>query len=211
MSDEITTTKVAEPLPVVHHKGPHDTDASMFTQAADRLERGFPLGGGNLTRAVVELIRREVVRSDGRLADDRPTLSDDDLREEAARRGMTVVDAQEWARVRDGGDEHHTLDELYEYRMLYNAHAAQGWLAAGIPVVKSHRHSDGEPCFGGGWFIVVATLPTGQAANHYRDEFWGLFDVPEVDLPPEYDGHTPQDAADRLRTLLSAADEKAQR
>ena len=27
-------------------------------------------------------------------------LTDDDLREEAARRGMTVVDAQEWARVR---------------------------------------------------------------------------------------------------------------
>ena len=35
-----------------------------------------------------------------RLRADRPTLSDDDLREEAARRGMTVVDAQEWARVR---------------------------------------------------------------------------------------------------------------
>lgn len=34
-------------------------------------------------------------------------------------------------------DGHHTFAELYEYRMLYNAHAAQGWLAAGIPVVKS--------------------------------------------------------------------------
>ena len=102
----------------------------------------------------------------------------------------------------EASDGHHTHRELYEYRMLYNAHAAHGWLAAGIPVVKSRRHSDGEPCFGGGWFIVTATLPTGQVSNHYRDDRWDLFDVPAVDLPPEYDGHTPADAAARLRGLL---------
>lgn len=100
------------------------------------------------------------------------------------------------------GDEHHTMDELYEYRMLYNAHAAHGWDAAGIPVVKSWRHSDGEKCFGGGWFIVTATLPSGQVSNHYRAEHWGLFDVQAVDLPPEYDGHTPKSAAERLRGAL---------
>jgi len=83
--------------------------------------------------------------------------------------------------------------------MLYNAHAAHGWLAAGIPVVKSWKHSDGEPCFGGGWFIVTATLPAGQVSNHYEAKHWGLFRVPEVELPPKYDGHTPQDAAMRLR------------
>ena len=96
-------------------------------------------------------------------------------------------------------DGYHTFDELYEYRMLYNAHAAHGWLAAGIPVVKSWKHSDGEPCFGGGWFIVTATLPAGQVSNHYEAKHWGLFRVPEVELPPEYDGHTPHDAAMRLR------------
>jgi len=101
-------------------------------------------------------------------------------------------------------DGHHTHRELYDYRMLYNAHAAQGWLAMGIPVVKSRHHSDGEPCFGGGWFIVVAMLPSGQVSNHYRDEHWDLFDVPEVDLPPEYDGHTPAIAAERLRTIPRA-------
>ncbi len=50
-------------LPVVMHKGPHDTDESMFLTAADNLDRGYPLGGGNLTRAVVTLIRREVERA----------------------------------------------------------------------------------------------------------------------------------------------------
>lgn len=104
----------------------------------------------------------------------------------------------------DEGDEHHTMEELYEYRMLYNAHAVQGWLAAGVPVVKSWRHSDGELCFGGGWFIVVATLPTGQVANHYAAEHWALFDVPAVELPPEYDGHTPAVAAARLRAAVTS-------
>ena len=103
------------------------------------------------------------------------------------------------------GDEHHTMDELYEYRMLYNAHAAHGWDAAGIPVVKSWSHSDGEKCFGGGWFIVTATLPTGQVSNHYAAEHWDLFNVHAVNLPPEYDGHTPEIAAERLRESLAAA------
>ncbi len=54
-----------EALPVVSHKGPHDSDESMFLTAADNLDRGYPLGGGNLTRAVVVLIRREVERARG--------------------------------------------------------------------------------------------------------------------------------------------------
>lgn len=103
----------------------------------------------------------------------------------------------------EASDGYHTHRELYEYRMLYNAHAAHGWLAAGLPVVKSWKHSDGEPCFGGGWFIVVAQLPTGQVSNHYREEHWSLFDVPAVEMPPEYDGHSPADAADRLRRALN--------
>jgi len=55
--------------------------------------------------------------------------------------------------------------------------------------------------FGGGWFIVVATLPTGQVSNHYEAEHWYLFHVSEA-VPPMYDGHTPQIAAERLTALL---------
>lgn len=106
------------------------------------------------------------------------------------------------AEALEEGDGYHTHEELYEYRMLYNAHAARGWLSAGVPVVKSWRHSDGELCFGGGWFVVYADLPAGQVSNHYRAEHWDLFDVPAVELPPEYDGHTPAEAANRLRAHL---------
>lgn len=105
------------------------------------------------------------------------------------------------------GDEYHSLEELYEYRLLYNAHAANGWHQQGIPVVKSWRHSDGEPCFGGGWFIVTAQLPTGQVSNHYPAKDWDLFQIPFAERPPAWDGHTPQDAADRLRKSLLEGDD----
>ena len=130
---------------------------------------------------------------------------------EAAAALARVEELEAALRAGEASDGYHTHRELYEYRMLYNAHAAHGWLAAGVPVVKSRRHSDGEPCFGGGWFIVVAELPTGQVSNHYRDEHWHLFEVPAVDLPPEYDGHTPADAADRLLRMLAAPAPAAER
>lgn len=99
-------------------------------------------------------------------------------------------------------DGFHTLNELYEARMLYHAHAVSNWEAAGIPVVKSVRHSNGELCFGGGWFIVVAELPGGQISQHYRMADWDLFDCYAVDIPPEFDGHTTQDTHQRLRDAL---------
>ena len=99
-------------------------------------------------------------------------------------------------------DGYHTFDELYRYRMIYHAWAVRAWQQAGYPVVKSRRHSDGEPCFGGGWFIVSAQLPTGQVSNHYEDKYWDLFDCPEVGKAPDWDGHTPQQAADRIQNAL---------
>lgn len=99
-------------------------------------------------------------------------------------------------------DGHHTFSELYHYRMLYNAVACRAWLKEGHTVVKSWKHHDGELCFGGGWFIVQAELPTGQVSNHYKAEYWDLFGVPEVGLPMVYDGHTPAIAAARMLEYL---------
>lgn len=100
-------------------------------------------------------------------------------------------------------DGYHTFSELYRYRMLYNA-ALFNILAANeiAPVCKSYKHSDGENCFGGGWFIVIANLPTGQISNHYENRYWDLFKVPELNCAPEYDGHTPVEAANRLELYL---------
>lgn len=99
-------------------------------------------------------------------------------------------------------DEHHTMKELYEYRMLYNAATVNAWTERGAPTFKSYRHNDGELCFGGGWFIVGLLTIEGWVTNHYKDENWDLFDAPEVEFAPEWDGHTPAEAASRLRNAL---------
>ena len=128
----------------------------------------------------------------------------DRLRAEVDRLRAEVADLRENPR-----DEHHTIEELYEYRMLYNAATFNAWYAHGeYEVVKSWYHSDGEQCFGGGWFIVVATLPSGQVSNHYKAEYWDLFSIPAVFQPPEYDGHTPQQAAERLHQVLDVEAEE---
>lgn len=104
-------------------------------------------------------------------------------------------------------DGYHTFKELYHYRMLYNAALFNEWASAGkYSTHKSWKHSDSEDCFGGGWFIVVATLPGGQISNHYEARDWDLFNIPEHDLADVWDGHTPGDVATRLAQLPSTKD-----
>lgn len=100
-------------------------------------------------------------------------------------------------------DGYHTFDELYEFRKMYNAALFNEWAAQGkYSVHKSKRHFDGEECFGGGWFIVVAILPTGQISNHYEMKDWGLFDVRETERALyKFDGHTGEDVIARLNDL----------
>lgn len=107
--------------------------------------------------------------------------------------------------IEKNNDGYHTFDELYDYRALYNA-AFFNMLAA-LPnnpynVHKSACHNDGGLCFGGGWFVVMATLPTGQISNHYKIEFWDHFQIPPRDVADEWDGHSPREAARRLRNAL---------
>ena len=101
-------------------------------------------------------------------------------------------------------DGYHTFNELYEYRLLYNASMFNELAKQGLyDVHKSKRHSDGEECFGGGWFIVHAQLPTGQISIHYEMKDWDLFQIPEKEKANIWDGHTPQDVAKRLRDFLT--------
>jgi len=77
-----------------------------------------------------------------------------------------------------------------------------GFWESEYDVHKSKRHSDGEECFGGGWFIVMAELPTGQISNHYEMKYWDYFKVPEKEKANKWDGHTPQEAAERLKRFI---------
>lgn len=112
----------------------------------------------------------------------------------------TINSLQQEQDMGEVSDGYHTFNELYYYRMLYNAAffnlLPKSW------VHKSKRHHTGEECFGGGWFIVMANLPTGQISNHYELKDWDLFKVPEKEFADEWDGHTPQEAAHRLYEYL---------
>ena len=112
-------------------------------------------------------------------------------------------------------DGYHTFSELYEFRKVYNAALFNDWASQAeytssgfeiLPVKhdvhKSWCHNDGELCFGGGWFIVVANLPTGQISNHYEAKDWDLFRVPETPTAKyAWDGHTSKDVLKRLMAL----------
>jgi hypothetical protein len=107
-------------------------------------------------------------------------------------------------------DGYHTFNELYEFRKAYNAALFNEWAAGGkCSVHKSWRHHDGELCFGGGWFIVVAVLPDGQISNHYEAKDWNLFGVPETKRALfEFDGHTSIDVVARLKAYTTPPQRK---
>jgi hypothetical protein len=107
-------------------------------------------------------------------------------------------------------DGYHKFSELYVFRMVYNAALFNEWgkifnhyVFPKHDVHKSWKHNDGELCFGGGWFVVVAMLPSGQITNHYEAKYWDLFKIPEVvKAKYEFDGHTSNDVFERLKTLI---------
>lgn len=112
-------------------------------------------------------------------------------------------------------DNFHSFKELYDFRTVYNAALFNEWakqhlgwkdISKGIVskynVHKSWKHWDGELCFGGGWFIVSAMLPSGLISNHYEAKDWGLFKIPETEKALfEFDGHDSKDVLKRLKEL----------
>lgn len=97
----------------------------------------------------------------------------------------------------DTSDGYHTFNELYRHRailfsVICNERPEVSW--------KSKRHHDGTMY--DGMFIVGVDTPEGQATYHYDiDPYWNLFRVKELELAPEWDGHTPGEAIRRIGTL----------
>ena len=95
-------------------------------------------------------------------------------------------------------DGYHTFDELYHHRavlfsVIVGNFATRAW--------KSKLHADGTMYEG--MFIVGIETPDGQATYHYDVEpYWNLFRCKEVDRAPEWDGHTPDQAIERIGKLV---------
>ena len=115
---------------------------------------------------------------------------------------MQEIPASDVRPVPEGGigemsDGYHTFNGLYYQRMvlfaaLVKAYKDKAW--------KSHRHEDGELCFGGGWFIVGIDTPDGSYTYHYEDKDWDRFDCQELPTAKHWDGHTEADVT-RLLSL----------
>lgn len=106
-------------------------------------------------------------------------------------------------------DGYHTFDELYHHRaVLFSVIVAtfpgRSW--------KSLHHHDGTMY--DGMFIVGIDTPAGPATYHYDVEpYWEMFPCEVLDRAPEWDGHTPGDAIERIGTLrdLLQAEVKAEK
>jgi hypothetical protein len=96
-------------------------------------------------------------------------------------------------------DGYHTFNELYHHRavlfsVICNDRPTLAW--------KSKQHHDGTMY--DGMFIVGIETPDGQATYHYDIEpYWDMFCVPELPQAPEWDGHTPAQAIERIGKLSS--------
>ena len=94
-------------------------------------------------------------------------------------------------------DGYHTFNGLYYQRMilfaaLVRTYKDRAW--------KSYKHEDGEPCFGGGWFIVGIDTPQGSYTYHYENKYFDLFECAELPAAKHWDGHTEADVT-RLMSL----------
>lgn len=107
-------------------------------------------------------------------------------------------------------DGFHTFGELYYYRLCYNAIFINSLVKLinenpdkfkDIKVCKSKKHFGGEPCYGGGWFIVMISTPWGQISNHYKLEHWDKFSCPVTKVSWKWDGHGMKEAMERLNRL----------
>ena len=94
-------------------------------------------------------------------------------------------------------DGYHTFNELYHHRavlfsVIVKAFSDKAW--------KSLRHHDGTMY--DGMFIVGIDTPDGQATYHYDiDPYWDMFECRELERAPEWDGHTPAQAIERIGRL----------
>ena len=93
-------------------------------------------------------------------------------------------------------DGYHTFSELYDHRSklfitICRAYPELAW--------KSSKHADGTMY--AGMFIAGIDTPMGQATYHMEDKYWNILDVRVLDNAPTWDGHTSDDAIDRILSL----------
>lgn len=97
-------------------------------------------------------------------------------------------------------DKWHTFGDLYMQRLylfciICNQNKEIAWKS------KKHFDEQNDPMFDGD-FIVGLNTPEGLASYHFKMGFWEIFNIPEIPNAPKYDGYSPLQALERLRSLI---------
>jgi hypothetical protein len=103
-------------------------------------------------------------------------------------------------------DGYHTFGELYEHRIalwiaLCRVHSSEFETPQKQLVWRSKLHSDGSSY--DGWFLLgMNRKPGEQITYHLPMAYWDRCSfAATLDRAPEFDGHTPQDVLERLRSM----------
>lgn len=102
-------------------------------------------------------------------------------------------------------DGYHTFNELYHHRavlfsVIVSCYPERAW--------KAKKHHDGTMY--DGMFIVGIETPSGQATYHYDViSYWDMFKCRELESAPEWDGHTPAQAIERIGELAGLKAQEA--
>jgi len=89
-------------------------------------------------------------------------------------------------------DVFHTFDEIYHRTLLFAAICNMlhdcSW--------KSRKHADGTMY--DGYFIAGLVTDKGDATYYCELKYWDRFEVIERVTAPQFDGHTPEQAVQRI-------------
>ena len=146
-----------------------------------------------ITRVLME-IRDNCVPKDGEAYDDPKRMEKYD----ALNAAIDLINNPSQLVTGDTSDGYHTFNELYHHRavlfsVIVKAFQEKAW--------KARLHHDGTMY--DGMFIVGIDTPYGQASYHYDIEpYWNMFACRELERAPEWDGHTPAQAIERIGRLV---------
>ena len=145
-----------------------------------------------ITRVLLE-IRDDCVPKDGEAYDDPKRME----KYGALNAAIDLINNPSQFVTGDTSDGYHTFNELYHHRavlfsVIVKAFQEKAW--------KARLHHDGTMY--DGMFIVGIDTPEGQASYHYDiDPYWDMFECKELERAPEWDGHTPAQAIERIGRL----------
>lgn len=110
----------------------------------------------------------------------------------------------------EASDGYHTFTELYDHRIaLFIALCKHMHELLGMEnpekfkVWRSKNHSDGEPAFGGTWFVLGIGTGKGQQITYHLpiDRWEETIFAETLEKAPDFDGHTSSDVLERLKLL----------